>query len=82
MEEAGGDILFPFLPCFLSVFAGDCTCGDSEPFGDAVADDVATLGSTGECTLSADTLSVGNCTLGTCSLSVGDAFCGSSYDLM
>ena len=54
----------------------------TQPFGDAVADDVATLGSTGECTLSADTLSVANCTLGTCSLSVGDAFCGSSYDLM
>ena len=53
--------------------------------GGAVPDDVATLGSTGECSLSADTLSVGNCTLGSlgaCSLSVGDAFCGSSYDLM
>ena len=46
--------------------------------GGAVAVDVATLGSTGECSLSA-----GNCTLGslgTCSLSVGDAFCGRSYD--
>ena len=51
--------------------------------GGAVAVDVATLGSTGECSLSADSLSPGNCTLGslgTCSLSVGDAFCGRSYD--
>ena len=53
--------------------------------GGAVPDDVATLGSTGECSLSMDTLSIGNCTLGSlgaCSLSVGDAFCGNSYDLM
>ena len=59
--------------------------GSAQLYGDAVADDVSTLRFTGECSLSADTLSLGNCTLcslGACSLRVGDAFCGSSYDLM
>ena len=53
--------------------------------GDAVVDDVATLGSTGDCSLSADTLSVGSSTLGSigsCSLKVGGVFCGNSYVLL
>ena len=96
--EAGGGILFPvlsFLSLCLCRRRSRRVHPDAVPveeegflgcpaqlYGVAVADDVATLGSTGECTLYSDTLSVGNCTLGTCSLSVGDAFCGSSYDLM
>ena len=50
--------------------------------GDAVAEDVATLGSV----ISLRILCPwGNCTLGSlgaCSLRVGDAFCGRCYDLM
>ena len=96
--EAGGGILFPVLsflslclcrrryrrvhPDAVPVEEEGFLGCPAQLYGDAVADDVATLGSTGECSLTADTLSVGNCTLGTCSFSVGDAFCGSSYDLM
>ena len=97
--EAGGGILVPLLS-FLSfclcrrrsrrvhpdaVEEEEFPGSPAQLVGGAVPDDVATLGSTGECSLSADTLSVGNCTLGSlgaCSLSVGDAFCGNSYNLM
>ena len=99
--EVGGGLLFPFLsflsfctcrrryrrvhPDAVHVEEEGFPGSPAQLCGDDVAEDVATLGSTGECSISSDTLSVGNCTLGSlgaCTLSVGDAFCRSSYDLM